>query len=60
MRTTVVRMETQLQEYAMSWCVFWILDQDDDNSMIVVMLIRGVIIMIRGQDARQQNTINVM
>ena len=32
---------------------------DDEDSTIVVMLIRGVII-IRGRDAYQQNTINVL
>ena len=55
--TTTVRMEHTVRNTP--WCVFWILDQEDDDGMIIVELIRGVI-MIRRQDAHQQNTIVVL
>ena len=35
-------------------------EQDDDESIIVVILIREVIIVIRGEVARQHNTIDLM
>ena len=52
-----MRMEHTVRN--MPWRVFWILDQEDDDGMIIVELIRGVI-MIRRQDARPQNTIVVL